>query len=460
LTGHRILTYFCIAPSRWERSTGADSPDSKFDQRRPSRESENNHSWVLPVKNHRLAIQSFSAALLFLATLTAAAPAGELNSDELYQQTTRSTAMVVVPRGDKASQGSGWLIDRDRKLLVTNRHVVGDEKHIQVVFPVYRNGELIAERAYYLKNAPRFRGQVIETNATHDLAVVQLDYLPESARPLKLADARPQSQQSILMVGNPGGSPTLWVQTVGTIQSAPPNRVKIKFSDQDVEARVDMLETKGPVRPGWSGGPIVNKNGDLIAVVSGVDKETHVLSIDASEVREMVSEIYHKEGLRHHNLGRFHQAVADYSAAISLNQSDARAYHYRGISNKRLENYREAIADCTQAIALDSRNSRAWNERGAAHSFLGEYDQAILDYTMSIQLDSGFALAYRNRGSSHAHKGEWTEAIDDYTMALRLDHHDAKSLLKRSQAYAKLGDHAKSQEDYLEALELDPTLQR
>ena len=419
-----------------------------------------NHTWVLTVKNHALAIRSFSAALLFLATLAAAAPAGELTSDELYRQTTRSTAMVVVPRGDKASQGSGWLIDRDRKLLVTNRHVVADEKQVQVVLPVYRNGELIAERAYYLKDAPRFRGQVIEINATHDLAVVQLDYLPESVRPLKLAAERPQSQESILMIGNPGGSPTLWVQTVGTIQSAPPQRVKIKFIDQDVEARVDMLETKGPVRPGWSGGPIVNKNGDLIAVVSGVDKETHVLSIDASEVREIISEIYHKEGLRHHNLGRFRQAVADYSAAILLNPSDARAYHYRGISNKRMENYREAIADCTNAISFDCQNSRAYNERGAAHSFLGEYDKAILDYAMAIQLDSKFALAYRNRGSSHAHKGEWAEAISDYTMALHLDHHDAKSFLKRSQAYAKLGDQTKSQEDYLEAIQLDPTLQR
>ncbi len=437
-------------------------PDSPFEQRRPNNESGTNLglTLVIPLKSSRLPIGSFITALLFLAILTAAARADGLTSDELYQQTTRSTAMIVVPLGEKASQGTGWLVDRDRKLLVTNRHVVGTQKQVQVLFPVYRNGQLIDDRAYYLKEAPRYRGQVIEANASHDLAIVQLDHLPKEVRPLKLAAERPQSQESFLLVGNPGGSTTMWVQTVGTIQSAPPDRIKIKFSDQDVEARVDMLETKTPVRPGASGGPIVNKDGDLIAVTSGVDKGTHVLSIDVSEVREMVSEIYHKEGLRHHNQGSFQLAVADYSAAISLNRSDARAYHYRGISNKRMENYRQAIDDCTRAIQLDSQNSRAYNERGAAHSFLGEYDEAIWDYTMAVRLDPVFAMAYRNRGSSHAHKGDWEDAVADYTTAIQLNHHDAKSLLKRSQAYAKLGDQAKSREDLEEAIQLDPSLKR
>jgi len=368
--------------------------------------------------------------------------------------------MIVVPLGEKASQGTGWLIDRDRKLLITNRHVVGTQKHVQVLFPVYRNGQLIDERAYYLKEAPRYRGQVIEANAAYDLAIVQLDHLPKEVRPLKLAAERPLAHESILLVGNPGGSPTMWVQSVGTIQSAPPDRIKIKFSDQDLEARFDMLEVKNPVRPGASGGPIVNKDGDLIAVTSGVDKGTHVLSIDVSEVREMVSELYHKEGLRHHNLGSFQLAVADYSAAISLNRSDARAYHYRGISNKRMENYRQAIDDCTKAIQINAQNPQAYNERGAAHSFLEEYDDAIWDYTMAIRLDPVFAQAHRNRGSSHAHKGEWEDAVSDYTTAIRLNPHDARSFLKRSQAYAKLGDRAKSQEDYEEAIQLDPKLKR
>src|SRR5207245_10868968 len=137
--------------------------------------------------------------------------------------------------GAKASQGTGWLVDRDRKLLVTNRHVVGTQKQVQVLFPVYRNGQLIDDRAYYLKEAPRYRGQVIEANASHDLAIVQLDHLPKEVRPLKLAAERRQSHQSLLLLGNPLDSPTMRVQTLGPLQSAAPDRFQIQLTAQGAE---------------------------------------------------------------------------------------------------------------------------------------------------------------------------------------------------------------------------------
>lgn len=413
---------------------------------------------IISLRNTRLVV--LGVALLLLGLLTAPAPAADLSANELYLQTLRSTAMVVVPLGDKASQGTGWLVDQERKLLVTNCHVVGGQKQVLVLFPVYRNGQVISERNYYLKEAPRLRGRVIEENKGHDLAVIQLDALPQTVQPLKLATVRPRAKESVLLVGNPGSSPTLWVQTSGTIQAVSRDRIKVKFVEQELEARVEVMETKIPIRPGSSGGPVVAKNGEVIAVASGVDNKTHVIGIDVSEVREILAEVYNHEGLRHHNLGKFDLAVADYSAAIAINPADACAFHGRGMSNKRLEKYQEAIADCTQALQLDPKNFRTYNERGAAHSFLDEYDSAIRDYSHAIRLNPDFALAYRNRGSSRALKGQWEDAISDYDTAIRLDRRDAKAFLKRSQAYAKLGDRAKSQEDYDEATQLDPSLKR
>lgn len=392
--------------------------------------------------------------------LAGSALADGLSSKELYEQTVRSTAMVVVPNGDKASQGTGWLVDRERKLLVTNRHVIGAQKQVVAVFPVYRNGQLVAERDYYLREAPRFRGQVMETNQGHDLAIVQLEAIPPNVQPLKLAKERPRAKDSVLLVGNPGDSRTLWVQTAGTIRGVSRERIKVNFPDQNLEALVAVVETKGPIRPGSSGGPMVDKKGDLIAVAAGVDRETHVIGIDAGEVREILAETYRHEGHRHHSQARFDLAVADYSDAIALNQSDARAFHFRAMSYQKMGKYSEAIADSTQALRLDPRNARAYNERGASHSFLDQYDEAIRDYTFAIRLNPDYALAYRNRGSCHAHKGEWEDAISDYDAAIRINSHDAKAFFKRSQAYAKLGDKSKSKEDYDDAVQLDPSLKR
>src|SRR5713101_3627135 len=55
-----------------------------------------------------------------LVMLTVRAAAGDLSGKEIYQQTVRATAWVSTARGT----GSGWLLDRDRRLLVTSYHVV------------------------------------------------------------------------------------------------------------------------------------------------------------------------------------------------------------------------------------------------------------------------------------------------------------------------------------------------
>jgi tetratricopeptide (TPR) repeat protein len=412
------------------------------------------------LKTNRSIRIPFCLAIVLAGSLAAAVSANDLDSEELYQQTLRSTAMVVVPNGEKASQGTGWVVDRDRKLLVTNRHVVGGQKQCVVVFPIFRNGLLIAERDFYLKGAPRIRGQVIEANTGHDLAVIQLESLPAKVEQLKLARDRPKAKESILLVGNPGTSPTLWVRTSGTIQAVSRDRIKVKFTDQELDARVDVMETKTPIKPGTSGGPVVAKNGKVIAVAAGVDQQTHVIGIDASEVCEILAEVYDREGLRHHNDAHFDLAVADYSAAIDLNPSDAQAYHCRGMSYKRLGKYRDAVADCTQAVRLDPKNSRAYNERGAAFSYLDDYDSAIRDYTQAIRLNPDFGLAYRNRGSCHALRGALDDAIADYDKAIEINSRDAKAFLKRGQAYAKLGDRARSQDDFDQATQLDPSLRR
>lgn len=56
---------------------------------------------------------------------------------------------------DEVSQGSGFLIDRRRKLVVTNYHVTQEKDKIRVLFPVRGLfGEVISERKYYAENAP------------------------------------------------------------------------------------------------------------------------------------------------------------------------------------------------------------------------------------------------------------------------------------------------------------------
>ena len=73
------------------------------------------------------------------------------NTEKIYQRLLKSTVWVVVPKSRDITThrlalttGSGSLIDRARKLVLTNYHVVRsivgkDHEKVIVAFPVFRN---------------------------------------------------------------------------------------------------------------------------------------------------------------------------------------------------------------------------------------------------------------------------------------------------------------------------------
>jgi Trypsin-like peptidase domain/Family of unknown function (DUF6263) len=197
--------------------------------------------------------------------------------------------MIFTTEGANSKAGTGWLIDRSQKLLVTNHHVVGHNNDVFVIFPAYKNGEVIPELSHYIKNGQRVRGKVIDSDPQRDLAVVQLESVPQEARELKLAAKSPSPMERVHSVGNPEASDALWIYTEGPVRQV--YRKKFRYQDgQGIDAVV--VETQSPVNHGDSGGPVVNDKGELVAVVSGFNVKARSVSyfIDVSEVRTVIAE--------------------------------------------------------------------------------------------------------------------------------------------------------------------------
>src|SRR3954469_19941128 len=75
----------------------------------------------------------------------------------VYQNVLKSTVWVISDRGGgQTATGSGTLIDRPKRLVLTNYHVVGDIDRVTVIFPVFRDGQLISERSYYKQREREF----------------------------------------------------------------------------------------------------------------------------------------------------------------------------------------------------------------------------------------------------------------------------------------------------------------
>lgn len=337
-----------------------------------------------------------------------------------------ATAMIVVPLDKNlVSQGSGFVIDKANRLLVTNRHVVAEKDAVSVIFPVYENGQARADRAFYLRKAPAVKGRVIDRDASHDLAVIEVESLPEGTPELKLATDSGQCGSRIHASGNPGNDSHAFVYTVGKVRNVKAQNL-VYDNEQKVSARILEIETDHKMAKGVSGGPVVNDDGELLGVVSATppDGSLTALCIDIREVR-----------------GFLGQAMRKRATALLQKQE-----------------YEKAVTSCDLAVKYNPKDALSYNERGAAYSFLDQYDKAAENYSSAIKLDPSLACAWRNRGSMNFYRGDYEKAVADCNEAIKLDKKFALAYLTRSKAKAKLARADEARDDYDMARKLDPSL--
>ena len=203
-----------------------------------------------------------------------------------------------VTRGGKGI-GSGVLVDRKHRLLMTNVHVVGDSPGVTVYFPEFANDELVARRDHYHKK-PGIAGKVVWREERSDLALVELEELPEGVEAVAISMKSPRPAQPVLSVGNPGVSGALWNSSRGQVRQVYPNQWKITDDLTKKTKSYDawILETDSAINPGDSGGPLVDGQGQLIGIAHAVHVTAKNLSvfIDVRECRTALENYYKSIG--------------------------------------------------------------------------------------------------------------------------------------------------------------------
>lgn len=187
--------------------------------------------------------------------LKAADPDEQINI-RVYASTNRGVVNITTAAssvgmfGDESTtsgSGSGFVIDTNGHIL-TNYHVVEGADSIQVAF---------SEGATH-------EAKVIGTDASNDVAVIQVDVPADQLAPVRLGDSSGLLVgQKVLALGNPFGlERTL---TTGIISSL----------DRSIKAKngrtiKGIIQTDAAINPGNSGGPLLNSRGEVIGMNTAI----------------------------------------------------------------------------------------------------------------------------------------------------------------------------------------------
>jgi putative serine protease PepD len=173
--------------------------------------------------------------------------AGGLSAGDVYRRA--ASAVVEIQTGN--ASGTGFVLD-DEGHVVTNAHVVDDAQTVEVAFA----------------EGGQEQGQVIATDRSTDLAVLQVDLDGHDVDPLQLdSSADVRVGDDVYAIGNPFGlerSFTAGIVSAVNRQIQAPNGFTID----------DAIQTDAPVNQGNSGGPLLDADGNVIGVVSQIASET------------------------------------------------------------------------------------------------------------------------------------------------------------------------------------------
>lgn len=389
--------------------------------------------------------------------------AKKLTSKELHAKLLKSSGWVQQRNGDQVlGHGTGGIIDKERRLMVTNDHVVEGQDVVWVIFPEFKDGKLIREESHY-RTAKAVKAVVIDRDYARDLAVIQLESLPADAQQLKVAADEPEEGDTIRTIGGftNGGDGLVWGGVHGEVRTVGP---------QDGRGRgVRHILSDASTNGGNSGAPVLNEAGEMVGVhcahkPKAINVAMHVsikeLKAYLGEVEALIEPKGAKEfvarGERKLNAGRYDAAVKDFSAALGKDDKNSRAMYLRGKAFTDSGDPRTGLDDLNAAIKADGERYEFRVARGVALRALGKMDEAMSDFSAAIRTDPSQWEGYNQRGLTQFNADKFAEAEVDFGRAIEKDEKRAVLWANRAEARFAQKKYADAVKDFSTAADLDP----
>jgi putative serine protease PepD len=217
-----------------------------------------------------------------------------LSVNSIYVRTYRGVVEVKVnsqstdPFGGtrrQSAEGSGFVYDTNGH-VITNQHVVDGATSVQVTF----------------WNGKTYNARVVGTDASTDLAVLDVNAPSSDLYPLTLGDSsKVQVGDNVVAIGAPFGlAETVTAGIVSALhrQMTSPNNFTID----------DSIQTDAAINHGNSGGPLLDAQGHVIGVNAQIESDSGGndgvgFAIPSNTVKSIASQLISNGAAQHAYLG-------------------------------------------------------------------------------------------------------------------------------------------------------------
>ncbi len=366
----------------------------------------------------------------------------------IFKENNKAVVFIVVydDAGKTISQGSGFIVRRDG-VIVTNYHVISNASSIKIKAGA---DVLNVDGPVYL-------------DEENDIAILKAD--AKNLPIVKLGNlAKTAIGEKVFVISSPKG-------LENTISDG------ILSGKREIASNKIIIQITAPISPGSSGGPVFNKNGEVIGIVTFLIKNAQNLNfaIPLDVIRnkitsnkltvikknkiddyEKTAQYWYYLGFTYSETGKNIDAVEAYKHAIRINPDFAKAYNDLGTTYHSLGRYEDAVQAFKQAIRINPDLDKPHYNLGNSYRELGLNKEAVEAFKQAIRINPDFADAYNNLGNVYGILGLHQEAIKAFMQAIRIKPGDPAAYYNLGNAYGLLGLHQEAIKAYIQTVRIDP----
>ncbi len=321
-------------------------------------------------------------------------------------------AMTVMISGED-EQGTGVIVQQQGKVytFLTAAHVLQNAKY-QITTPDNRQYQLIP-------------GSIRKVDGDIDLAIGK--FTATANYPVaRLGNSKQLSGGTEVYVGGFPAATDAITESVFVFRKG-----EVSASSSKVFAGGYSLIYSNDTLSGMSGGPVLNSEGELVAIHGKGDREE-------SSTGAMGAKTGFNLGIpidRFLPLAQKIGLIIGTPITVQLAKpSPADDYLAAGLEKERKNDYQGALLEYDRAIEANPRYADAYIGRGFAKYKLGERSPALTDFNTAIALNPKLARAYVNRANMRLESKDWKYAIMDYDKAIEIDANYVEAYIGRGVA--------------------------